>query len=303
MNIAYSHKKIVMCGCHIAGKKIVESLIDEGIKFSYFVCLSKKQAMDCGVSGYYDYAELAEKNGVPVYYPIKYTLDTEQDIDFFQEKQFDLLIQGGWQRLFPESVLKTLSIGAVGGHGSSDFLPKGRGRSPLNWSLIEGKKRFINQLFLITPYTDDGDVFDYMDFDILDTDDINTLYMKISLTTSKMLIRSLPELISGELQFEKQVGVPSFYKKRTPDDAQIDWENMDVFQIDRMIRAVTKPYPGARAIINNAPIIIWKARIFDTRILYKNFTYGGVVQTFNEDFVVQCRGGLLLVEEFEAIVT
>ena len=44
---------------------------------------------------------------------------------------------------FPEEILNTLSIGALGLHGSADMLPKGRGRSPMNWSLIEGKKRFL----------------------------------------------------------------------------------------------------------------------------------------------------------------
>ena len=298
----YSNKKIVMCGCHIAGKKIVESLIEEGIKFSYFVCLTEEQATTHNISGYYNYTTLAKKNGIPVYYPAKYSLDTNQDRKFFSENQFDLLIQGGWQRLFPQNVLKTLSIGAIGGHGSSDFLPKGRGRSPLNWSIIEGKKRFINQLFLITPDADDGDVFDYEDFDILNSDDINTLYMKLSLTTSKMLIRSLPELLEGKIQLEKQVGVPSFYKKRNPEDALINWESMDVFQIDRIIRAVTKPYPGARANLNNSSIIIWKARVFDTRMFYKNLSYGAVIATFNNDLIVQCRGGLLLVEEYEEIL-
>ena len=46
------------------------------------------------------------------------------------------------KRLIPIDILEQFSVGAFGMHGSSMDLPLGRGRSPLNWSLIEGRKFF-----------------------------------------------------------------------------------------------------------------------------------------------------------------
>lgn len=291
--------KIVMCGCHYAGYYIIEQLLKEGIHFSYFVTLNERQSKQYHVSGYKDFTGLAKKYNIPIYIPDEYTLDSSKDREFFKTQKFDLLIQGGWQRLFPDAITSTLLIGAIGGHGSSDFLPKGRGRSPLNWSLIEGKKRFIMHLFFITPGVDDGDIIDSEMFDINEFDDIRTLYLKNIIVTKRMLIRSLPKIIDGTITVKKQDGIPSYYKKRSPADGLIDWENMDVWQIYNFVRAQTRPYPGAYGYINEKCIKIWRCRVFDTRINYSDAKYGECVESFDNNLIINCRGGLLLIEDYE----
>lgn len=291
--------KIVMCGCHEYGYYLTQGLIEAGVRFSHFVVLNPQQNERYQISGYHYLADVAQEHGIPVYEPTEYSLQHSSDLGFFAEHRFDLLIQGGWQRLFPQAVLDTLSIGAVGVHGSADLLPKGRGRSPLNWSLIEGKKRFLLQLFLMKPGTDDGDIFDYDEFDINEYDNIRTLYFKNIMVTKRMLLRSLPSLASGSYRAMPQLGMPSYYTKRTPEDGLINWETMDVFQIHNLIRATTRPYPGAFGILEGDMCRIWKAQIFDTRILYPSAAYGDVVERFGRFLVVNCLGGLLGVEEYE----
>lgn len=298
----HQDKKIVMCGCHEAGVHLIEFLISKGIKFSYFVTLTEEQAQINKVSGYFDYSSIAKRNNIPVYIPNTYTLKNKQDEEFFKKEAFDLLIQGGWQRLFPDFVLETLKIGAIGIHGSSDHLPKGRGRSPLNWSLIEGKKRFILSAFLMKPGVDDGDVFATETFDINDLDDIRSLYYKVGIVCKRMIMKNLNALLSGTLEhLHPQIGIPSYYPKRTEQDGAICWETMDVYQIYNLIRATTSPYPGAFAAIEGKINKIWKARIFDTRITYPESAYGDVVENFGICKIINCRGGLLLLEEWSCV--
>lgn len=294
-------KKILMCGNHIGGVPIIEAILEAGYSFSYFVCLTPEQAEYHNVSGYYDYQPLAKKHNIPVYIPEKYSLRGEKDLDFFKEHTFDLLIQGGWQRLFPDHVLNALFIGALGFHGSADFLPKGRGRSPMNWSIIEGKDRFIMSLFIMKPGVDDGDVIAYKDFDINDFDDIETLYYKYSIVNRDLVLENLPDLLSGTFKVIPQKGEPSYYPKRTAEDGKIDWEMMDVIQITRLVRAVTRPYPGAFAEVEGRNIIIWKARIFDTRLKYPKANYGEVVEKFENKLIVNCLGGLILLDDWEVV--
>jgi len=116
-----------------------------------------------------------------------------------------------------------------------------------------------------------------------------------------MLLRSLPALVSGTLKYVSQQGEPSYYPKRTPEDGRIDWENMDVFAIYNLIRATTRPYPGAYGQLGQQQCRIWRARVFDTRIVYPAVTFGEVVEQFDSALVVNCRGGLLLIEEYEPI--
>lgn len=291
--------KIVMCGCHVAGKPLIESLIGQGIKFSSFVTLNAEQAAKYGIAGHYDFSDLGRKHGIPVYIPQSYSLQGEQDVIFFRDQQFDLLVQGGWQRLFPEEILSNLKFGAIGGHGSADFLPKGRGRSPMNWSLVEGKKRFILQLFIMKPGPDDGDVIAYEDFDINDFDDIKTLYWKSSIVGDRMLLKVIPQILDGTVVRTPQVGIPSHYPKRNPEDGCIDWEKIDVWEVHNLVRASTKPYPGAYANVRDKKCRIWSGRVFDTRIKYPEAAYGEVVSELEGRILINCRGGLYLAEEFE----
>ena len=69
-----------------------------------------------------------------------------------------------------KEILETIKICGIGSHGSSELLPKGRGRSPVNWSIIEGKKQFNLQLFMLTPGIDDGDIIYHETFDINEWD-------------------------------------------------------------------------------------------------------------------------------------
>jgi methionyl-tRNA formyltransferase len=295
--------KIAMLGCAEVGFHIVRNLISEGLKFDYFVTLTKEQAVKYKVSGYIDFSNLANSNNIPIYYVKTYSLKDRDDIEFFKQKKFDLVILGGWQRLIPEEILKTLSIGAIGGHGSSNFLPKGRGRSPLNWSLIQNKKRFINHLILLKPGIDDGDILDYYQFDINEFDNIRTLYYKISLTSFEMLKKVLLNIKNGKLFKLEQKGEPTYYPKRTEEDGRIYFKTMSVDDIYNLVRAVTYPYPGAFCFVNNDnnnKLMIWDCKIFDRSIKYFDKEYGEVIEVFiNGDFVVNCLDGLLLVTNYE----
>lgn len=303
LRVITATKRLVMCGCAEIGANLIGHLLAAGVRFSHFVALTPVQAAKYAVSGYADLRDLAATHGIPVYVPCSYALTDPRDLAFFRDNRFDLLIQGGWQRLFPAAVLETLSIGAVGVHGSADFLPKGRGRSPLNWSLIEGRSRFLLHMFLIKPGVDDGDVFAIDDFDITPFDDIETLYLKVSLCSRRMILRHLPDLLETKITTYPQIGEPSYYPKRTAADGRIDWQNMDLRQIYNFIRAQTRPYPGAFGEVDGGLMRIWRARPFDTRIVYPGAAYGTVVERFGKRLVVNCRGGLLLVDDHEPYVT
>ena len=297
------NSKIVICGCTEAGFETLEFLLEQNITISYIVSLDNKQAKRWNVSGYCSFEKLSKKYNVPIYYPKSYSLKEKDDLDFFQHHSFDLLILGGWQRLIPDNILSTLKIGGVGVHGSSEMLPKGRGRSPVNWSLIEGKNRYILQLFLMTPGIDDGDILDFQTFDINKWDTCRTVYYKISVVQKRKLLELIPKIIKNEFKRIPQTGEPTFYPKRTPDDGLINW-NQTSEKLYDFIRAITKPYPGAFSYLDNKKIKIWKAQPFDNKITYDQNKVGQIVEIFSSgDFVVNCYTGSLLVTEYDGTVS
>jgi methionyl-tRNA formyltransferase len=295
-------EKIVMCGCTRSGIEIAKRLFENKIKISCFVTLNPKQAKNANVSDYVSFSEIAKKFNVPIYYTKSYSLKENKDQEFFEKNNFDLLILGGWNRLIPNRILKSLAIGGIGVHGSSEFLPKGKGRSPINWSIIEGKKRFIFHIFLLKPDIDNGDILDWEMCEINSWDSCLTIYYKNELLTSKMLVKNIPKLFDGTIIPTPQKGKSTFYPKRTPDDGIINW-NRNVFEIHNFIRAITKPYPGAFSYIGKKKIHIWKAQPFDSKITYFQAKIGEVLEVMSTgDFIINCNSGLLLVTEASSSV-
>ena len=75
-----------------------------------------------------------QKDGLPILSPM-------------EENEFEIAVSMGWQRLIPKYVLDKFAYGVYGFHGNCGYLPFGRGRSPLNWSIIQGDTRFNLNLF------------------------------------------------------------------------------------------------------------------------------------------------------------
>lgn len=293
-------KKIVLVGCTEYGYNLYKPLFDNNeIKVSAIVTLDEEQAKKYNVSGYKDLSVLSDNDSIEVYYPKSYNLKDSIDIEFFRKHQFDLMIMGGWQRLIPSNIIDLLKFGGLGLHGSSELLPKGRGRSPVNWSIIEGKKRFLIHLFFLNSDVDSGDIIDVENFDINDFDTCKTIYYKISILSRKMIASNIQKIFENSVNIIKQQGKTTHYPKRTPEDGLINWDSMDVFQIHNFVRALTKPYPGAFTFFNNKKILIWEAQIFDTRIIYYGKKEGEIVEVFDSgDFVINCAGGTLLVLKY-----
>ena len=294
-------KKIVVCSCTEFGYEIVDFLLANGISISYLVSLSPEQAIQYKVSGYKSFEPLSKKYNISIYYPELYSMK-ESDSDFFEKEKFDLLLVCGWQRLIPNKILETIKICGIGSHGSSELLPKGRGRSPVNWSIIEGKKQFILQLFMLTSKIDDGDIVYHETFDINEWDTCKTIYYKTSVVMKRALLKLIPNILSNNFSRTPQSGEPSFYPKRTPDDGLIDW-NKPLKEIHNFVKALAKPYPGAFSFIDKQKIMIWEAQPFDRKITFSDAKLGEIVEKFSTgDFVVKCNDGTLLIIDYEGVV-
>jgi UDP-4-amino-4-deoxy-L-arabinose formyltransferase/UDP-glucuronic acid dehydrogenase (UDP-4-keto-hexauronic acid decarboxylating) len=178
-------------------------------------------------------------------------------------------------------------------------LPKGRGRSPLNWSLIQGYDRFLLSVIRLAPGADDGDVVATRKFEVTEYDTIETLYYKVTISLKEMFRASLGPIVRGEWEFTEQSGRPTFYPKRTPDDGDIHWGNStrDVYNL---VRAVTDPYPGAFTFYDGTRIDVWAVKPFSTDVGLEA-TPGTILDAFwTDDFVVATADGSVVVTEWEA---
>lgn len=295
--------KIALFGCKNTTLYMLNALRGQQIKIDYLITIDPDNAKKNEVADYYEFHENSLKNGITLYKAERYSLDCKHDIDMINSFKIDLGFVIGWQRLIPQDILQCITIGIFGMHGSAMDLPLGRGRSPMNWALIEGRHFFYTNLFRYNAEADAGEIIDQIKFEINDRDTSGTLHYKNMLAMKTLIVSNFEALIHNKILLLPQRNIqPSFYPKRTLADSIIDW-NQDIFFIDRFIRAVTHPFNGAFSYINDeVKIIIYEAQIFDL-YSYENFyrdqKIGEVLEIFTEnDFLIKCIGGLLLVREY-----
>ena len=295
-------KKVAVVGCKHTTRDFILGLESYGFSIDHCVTISPKKGRRHKVFGYYDLQPLLDSKSIPYTIAEKYSLKSEQDMEKLLDLKLDMLLVIGWQRLIPDWFLKSLSAGAFGMHGSSKPLPYGRGRSPLNWSLIQDKKIFFTHLFRYKPGIDDGDIVDFQIFDITNLDNCLTLHYKNLVSMLKLCVKNLPSLLDGtaKLKAQPEDGV-SYYPKRRPRDGIIYWNDSSQ-EIYNLIRAVTKPYPGAFTYLCDDPmkkVYIWRAIPFDSHIRW-DAESGEIVQVFYDgSFIVKTGDTSIIVLESE----
>ncbi len=294
--------RIALFGCKSTTRFLLENL-DIPFRISQLVTIAPALGEKHDVADYFDLLSIAQERGISVYQAKQYSLKSPADQDYICSLNIDIAFVIGWQRLIPAEILSGLSIGAFGMHGSSMNLPLGRGRSPMNWSIIEGRQVFYTNLFRYDPGVDSGDVVDTFKFQITARDTAETMHFKNTLAMKFLIERNIENLAANKFQtFAQDASIePTYYPKRSPADSLIDW-NQDVAHIERFVRAVTRPFNGAFTFVENQKVVILDAQVFDLSDFgYEKWKAGTVVAVFESGkFLVKCFGGLLLVNAFEA---
>ncbi|MFQ5786502.1 MAG: methionyl-tRNA formyltransferase [Thermodesulfobacteriota bacterium] len=294
-------KRIVVVGCLEETLDTLSYLYHLGERIDALISLRQEEANIAGISNWIDLQPFSVRHQLPLYYVDKYSMNTESDYKLIKGLNPEAILVIGWQRLLPEKIVEISTLGCVGFHGSENLLPWGRGRSPINWSIIEGRNRFILHMFFITPGIDDGDIIGFEIYDIQHEDTCRSVYYKTAIAQARLINRFLPKILEGDCPRYPQIGEEFHYPKRTPKDGKINW-NLPARDICRLIRAVTHPYPGAFTTISNQTMFIWRGQYFGDNLLTAHARPGEIVFVSSNNFreiVVQCGQGAILVSEYD----
>lgn len=292
-------KILAIAGNQSAAIDVMRALRAAGYRLDYLIAVGPEQAHH--IADYQDFGPIAEAEGIPLLRPPTYHMKDDATRALFVDKPIDLLISVGWQRLIPEWLLERLSIGAFGMHGSSQPLPRGRGRSPMVWSILEERDRFLTNLFRYDAGVDSGQIVGTQRFDIYPWDSIRSLQHKNALAQIQLLLEHLPALLAGTAVLTPQPNdvEATFYPKRTPDDGVIDWHDAAA-RIDRLVRGVSPPYPGAFTFLDGQRVNVWAGQLFDRHLRFEDAAPGQIVAAFHDDtFVVQCGHDTYYVTSWE----
>jgi methionyl-tRNA formyltransferase len=212
---------------------------------------------------------------------------------FLLQEKIDILICISWQRLIPLWLIKKERLVCIGAHGSHQGMYLGRGRSPINWAILSGKKNFEISLFLIeNEEADSGSKIFSKKFKIDYTDDVASIYVKCHLILSKMIFNFLENKKTKMIKYKLEKS--RFLPKINPNDGFIDW-NRSAIDLFNFIRSKSTPYPNAFTMYKNIKIEILSSKPINDFIIEKVKAGTIIMLLSNDDLLVQTKKGMLII--------
>jgi methionyl-tRNA formyltransferase len=212
---------------------------------------------------------------------------------FAAEHRAEFCLVAGWYHKVPRWLRERFSRGTAALHAS--LLPQLRGGAPLNWAILSGLSRTGISLFELGDGIDDGPVYMQAPVAIGPRTTIGELVADVEEATLRLIRHALPLIDSGDLTTSPQVGQATYGMQRVPEDGRIDWRQ-NAEQIDRLIRAVSRPYPGAFTDLDTETIRIWKAHPAATPLVFGIPGQIACVPDHPTPSVVTADGLLILTE-------
>ncbi|OQY43611.1 MAG: bifunctional UDP-glucuronic acid oxidase/UDP-4-amino-4-deoxy-L-arabinose formyltransferase [Desulfobacteraceae bacterium 4572_87] len=232
-------------------------------------------------------AELAASHNIPVYAPedINHPLWVQRIRDLDPEIIFSFY----YRDLVQSPILDIPQNGCLNLHGS--LLPRYRGRVPINWVLVNGETKTGVTLHYMTTRPDDGDIVSQAPIEIAEDDTAVSLHQKAATTAGEMLDEILPVLRAGKAPRVPQDHTKaSYYGGRTPADGEIDWA-MPAFRVKNLVRAVTRPFPGAFSHMGDRKCFFWTV----SEVAGDEDAKSGTVVSV-DPLVIACETGALRIE-------
>ena len=123
-------------------------------------------------------------------------------------------------------------------------LPAYRGRATVNWALINGDSTASITIHRLVPGLDAGPVLYRGDVPIGPRSTVTELYAALNDLQRSALPGALARLLAGDRGDEQDESAATYACGRVPGDGELVWSG-STERADRLVRALTAPYPGA----------------------------------------------------------
>jgi methionyl-tRNA formyltransferase len=240
-------------------------------------------------SDFVDLGPLAEELGAPLVRVDD--VNAPEAVEALRAAAPDLLMVIGWSRICGEEFRGVARMGTLGYHPT--LLPKMRGRAALAWTILLDLKRSGGTLFWMDEGVDSGAIAAQEAFDIPPGTTLPQLIDLHLAAQSRMMPALFAKLDGGSRPAEPQDHREATYLAvRRPADGEIDWTR-GAEEIERLVRAVTRPFPGAFSSLGGRDLVVWSARV--ARYPQWHAMIGQVFTYEDGAPVVRCGGGTDLV--------
>ena len=279
--------KIVYAGSDIFSILPLEKLINSGFKSIIVLTKPKKKQGRGQEEKHNPLAKFALNKELKVFMPEdpnKQTfLNTISQIDA------KVLVTAAYGKIITTPLLSKFSMGNINIHPS--LLPRWRGPSPIQTTILEGDKKTGVTLMKMVPKLDAGPIYLQKSV-MINNENTELLSNKLSALAAEMIESFLPLFLERTIepleQDEKAVTHSKIIKKA---DSRINWtENAEL--INRKIRAYN-PWPVAHCYIDNKYIRIWSSKPSDHE--FTEHKPGEIIKITQDGIFVKCREKSILI--------
>lgn len=243
--------------CVKLGLSCIEKIYEIGGKLDVLITLHDTKAKKKSGRIYLD--EFSEANAIPLI-KINHINDPEV-IETIAKYELDWLFIIGWSQIAASTVIHAPHKGCIGMHPT--LLPVGRGRAAIPWAIIKGLDKTGVTMFILDEGVDTGPILGQYEIPIGVSETSTTLYEKVEIAHESLMEDVFPKLSDGTyvpvIQDESLVTV---WEGRKPEDGELNLD-MATEDVDRLVRASTRPYPGAFIYIDKIKRIIWSGKVTD----------------------------------------
>lgn len=238
--------------------------------------------------------EVAVEHGIPVLQPVR--LRDPGSIEELRAYPADIIVVAAFGQILPREVLEMPEFGCVNIHAS--LLPHLRGASPIQHAILMGDKESGVTIMQMDEGLDTGDILIQESIPIEDDDTGGSLFDKLAVVGSGLIVKALPLIERGELtpvpQDEALADHVGMLKKSM---GQIDFSRPAV-EIERQVRGMD-PWPGAYTSYNGKQLKIWKTVVDITSNHAGLPAPGTVVGTDKTSVYVSTGDGVLRIDELQ----
>lgn len=257
--------KFAFVTCVQIGLSCMEAIYDVNGSLDLIISIPDEKAKKKSGRIYVD--DFATKHNVPVV-KSNHVNDTAV-IEAVKAHEIDWLFIIGWSQIASKEVIQSAKIGAIGAHPT--LLPAGRGRAAIPWAIIKGLDYTGVSFFKMDQGVDTGLILRQEEVPIQSSETALTLYNKVNTAHETLMKKLFIDLqnnnVEGKVQDESKA---TYWEGRKPKDGELS-EAMTMDQVDRLVRATTKPFPGAFILRDDKKVIIWKG--FMSLLNLKNNLY------------------------------
>lgn len=222
----------------------------------------------------------ANELGIPVFQPD--SLKNEDIKNELLRIAPDIIVVVAYGKLLPKEILEIPKIACVNGHAS--LLPKYRGASPIQWSIVCGESVTGVTTMYMDEGMDTGDILETKQVQIGDEETAEELFDRLSAISAELMVSTLEKLARGEITPVKQEHSEATYAPIIKKEmAFIDFKNMTAKEVHNAVRGYYS-WPCAYFFLNGKRIKIISARVGEGTCA----TAGTVIGNTDE-LVIACK--------------